>query len=209
MTESSSIGELEYFVILPETREHPHFSVCLNRSRFEGNWHDAKNLAVQDGGFMLPLIYGLEFYRLLRSDNDLFYIKGKRIDAAHRRIIVNDIFYVGAPFRREHFDTYFEDGKIVYTKLGSDLKLREVRESLSSCLDDGMINLDEWLGNATQQGLPSSRSNASRKMFYSGPGKNTVAGFEASIHGVKLMCDIDPEDSLFGFDRRIAKILVR
>jgi len=115
------------------------------------------------------------------------------------RSVFEDITKVQSPYRAEWFDTRF-------SRAGRDMKItypiykgnhwEYITEDLQDCLMENKtpgIVLDDWLKNATPQGLPLKDSKQGN-LYYWVPIDERVAGFGANSDGACLSCDGDPTD---------------
>src|SRR3989344_3944352 len=212
MVDVKTLDYKGFFVLVPETSDHPVFGVSLDRYFCGENWDCAKSLVAKSGGFVLPLVYGVEFYRLLRSDSDLFCADGSRMSSHHRKLVVDDIFGVVPPYRGEWFDNVFSkdggDMVVRYGKFGSDGILSEVTEPLDDCLSKNKtpgIDLDYWLKNPTRQGLPA-KNTTDGSFYYWYPRDGDVGRFGADSGRAWLGCNGSSQVSDSGLGVRVAKI---
>lgn len=112
--------------------------------------------------------------------------------------ILDEIYKVAGNWRSEYLDGKFEkDGKnwlVNYHKFNPQGLIEQVREPLAPCLMENKIpgiSLDDWLANATPQGLPLPNVN-SGDLYYWAPVNGAVAWFGACSDGALLDCVWDP-----------------
>jgi hypothetical protein len=87
--------------------------------------------------------------------------------------------------------------------------LVNIIEPLEACLMiDRMIDFNDWINNATPQGLPQRKVCGRETSFYRYPRHQSVAGLVADTGGANLFCDGDPQRSRAAVGVRVAKIKV-
>ena len=119
--------------------------------------------------------------------------KGNELSRTESEILFNEITEQREPWRSEWLNDRFIKKKgsiyVVRNKFDSSGKLVETTEQLDkeALGKDKFISLDEWLNNATIQGLPRKDiSNGS--LYYRYPRANSVTTFVAGCFKVYLDC---------------------
>jgi len=181
------------------------------------NYSEAIQLNQELGNATLSLVLGREFLRLLdsgiNSKKKVYDGTGTVIDNSILRSVFEDITKVQSPYRAEWFDTRF-------SRAGRDMKItypiykgnhwEYITEDLQDCLMENKtpgIVLDDWLKNATPQGLPLKDSKQGN-LYYWVPIDERVARFYADSDRAGLNCGRDPtgRDGALGVRCMRAKI---
>jgi len=194
------------YIILPGkihgSYSYPDLLVPTVRTHLTENWEQCSQGVVQENSLMLTPRQYADFLLHLKAGR-VYDGSGARVDSGKITAILDDILTVRSPYRAEWLDAKFGKGgipvvretwNITYHKIKSDGTLEKVTEPLQECLRDDKtpgIDLDYWLGHATQQGLPP-KNNSSGSLYYWHPRDGAVAGFGASSSGTGLDCDGNP-----------------
>ena len=205
----SSIQNPESYITLPARKhgsyEYPEIFVAKERTLQGKNWYEAQEALSAENKFMPTIKQYVDFLSLLKSgkayDGNGAFVSKQELDS-----ILDDILTVRNPWRAEWLDAQFsKQGQRLYISYHKfkQGKLEQVTESLQEyhLMQDKLpgISLDDWLQNATEQGLPSSRTKKGSLYFWH-PRENHVAGFVADSNGASLYCYGDPRvsDSALG-----------
>ena len=177
--------------------EYPDLLVGMERDYLGKDWNDAHTALNQNNSYMLTIRQFVDFLSLLKSGS-AYDGKGNKVDKRKLDSILDEIVTVRNPWRSEWLDAKFKNGNIIYHNLvGNPSSLVEVREPLSAYLDKDKtpgINLDNWLKEANQHGLPKKTVDKG-KMYYWAPADGAVAGFLADSVRALLYCGRDPTDT--------------
>ena len=208
------------YLILPGkihgSYSYPDLLVPTSRTHLNENWDQCFQGVVQEGSLMLTPRQYADFLAYLKGGR-VYDGSGSRVDSGKITAILDDILTVRSPYRAEWLDAKFSKGgipvvretwNITYHKIKSDGTLEKVTEPLQECLRDNKlpgIDLDYWLGHATQQGLPP-KNNSSGNVYYWHPKDGAVARFGADSGRARLFCYGDPTFSNAGLGVRAAKI---
>ena len=122
--------------------------------------------------------------------------------------ILDDILTVRSPWRAEWLDAKFDRNNITYNKINNN-KLEEVTETLEECLmEDKLpgIDLEYWLNNHTNQGLPL-KNTPKGKLYYYHTRNDTVAWFDAFSVRAGLDCGGGPDGSDSDLGVRAARLV--
>ena len=178
------------------------------------NWHSALKLNLTLDSFTLNIRQYLDFLNLLKSGK-AFYGDGSKADKKVLNNLLDEISTVRDPWRAEWLDADFKvkDDKLYINynhKLDNNKLKPQKTELLEECiLEDRTpgINLDNFLMNATSQGLPKKNVKTG-DLYYYAPDKdnNSVARFGAGSDRAGLYCFWDPSDSGSVLGVRRAKI---
>ncbi len=206
---ATKVEKPENYIIL-EGQTHGSYSypdllVATSLSHKDKDW-DATQAALHGkDSFMLTPRQYVDFLNLLRSGK-AFYGSGKQIDSKTLERLYDEITEVRDPWRAEHLDAKFSKGGIpvintkwgiTYHKINQDGTLTPVTEPLQDVLMSDKkpgISIDDWLKNATDQGLPSPKVSDGQ-LWYWHPRDGAVAGFDANSGGAGLGCYGNPQYS--------------
>ena len=186
--------------------EYPDILIAQERGLQNKNWDQAQEALHTEWKFMPTIRQYVDFLSDLRSGKKLYTGDGKKLAQQKRASILDDIIKVRDPWRAEWFDAFFskqgEQFYIAYHKFNSAGKLEQVQEPLQECLMQDKtpgIDLEDWLQNANEQGLPSPKINQG-SLYYWTPRDGRVAGFGAVSDRAGLDCDWGPlgSDSALG-----------
>ena len=214
----SSIPNPETYLVLPGkshgSYSYPDLLVPTQRTHLGETW-DQVSQSVPREGIMLTIRQYADFLSHLKSGRAVYDGKGARFDQSKVNALLDDILTVRSPYRAEWLDAKFSKmglvratWNITYHKIENDGRLTEVTEPLQDCLRENKtpgINLEYWLNNATQQGLPP-KDTPNGNLYYWNPSDGRVARFGADSDGVDLGCNWDPRYSDGGLGVRVAKI---
>ena len=214
----SRISNPSSYLILPGkshgSYSYPDLLVPTTKTHLNENWNQCSEGVARENSLMLTPRQYADFLSHLKSGK-VYDGTGSRVDSGKITTLLDDILTVRDPYRAEWLDaTFSKTGtirttwEVTYHKIKSDGTLEEVTEPLQECLREDKIpgiDLDYWLGHATNQGLPP-KNNSSGSLYYWHPRDGTVAWFVAFSVGVRLFCDGDPSSSDPGLGVRAAKI---
>ena len=179
--------------------EYPDILVAKQRSLQGKNWHKAQEALEAEGRFMPTIRQYVDFLTLLKSGK-AYDGAGKKINNQELDSILDDILTVRNPWRAEWLDASFskqgQEFYISYHRLNQG-KLEQVTEPLQECLMQDKtpgIDIESWLQNANEQGLPS-QSTKQEKLYFLHPREGRVAGFGADSVRASLDCDGYPRGS--------------
>ena len=208
------------YLILPgkthSTYSYPDLLVPTSKTHLTENWEQCSQGVAQEGSLMLTIRQYADFLLHLKAGR-VYDGSGARVDSGKITAILDDILTVRSPYRAEWLDAKFGKGgipvvretwNITYHKIKSDGTLEKVTEPLQECLRDDKtpgIDLDYWLGHATQQGLPP-KNNSSGSLYYWHPRDGVVAWFSVGSGWAGLYCNCYPAFSISGLGVRSAKI---
>ena len=175
------------------------------------------NLAL--GGLTLNVRQFVDFLNLLKSGK-AFDGKGNKVNKKELENIFNEITEVRNPGRYEWLDGDFKtenDRIYICTShvldASGNLAPQYKRELTDSLMQDKTpgIDLNDWLANANQYGLPRSNIKDGKKLYYWAPDKdnNSVAGFGADSGWADLDCYRDRDDADDSLGVRHARSRVR
>ena len=143
----------------------------------------------------------VDFLSDLRSSKKLSTGDGKELNTQRRVSILDEILELRNPYRAEHLDASFskqgEQFYIKYHTFNSAGRLEQVTEPLQESLMQDKtpgIDLEDWLQNANEQGLPPPEAREG-SLYYWYPKDGRVAGFVAFSGRADLDCDGGPQDS--------------
>jgi len=214
LTQSQKPRETQ-FILLPEAKEHPVLLISKERLHYPNqynslayvlghhndqdfigniNWEQAKQANASLGFHTPSPIYLVEYLRTLLSGN-IYDGTGKKLCKQEIGILVDDILTKRGPCREEHLDARFTNQNnnlmITYTKCNPSGIFTEVTEELDpdTLMKDKLpgISLDDWLINATSQGLPRINTKED-SLWYHHPSNDRVARFSASSTGISFDC---------------------
>jgi hypothetical protein len=228
---SVSVPSRGDYIILPGkkhgTYEYPDLLVAKEVSRKNKNWNECWDELARDQALMLTPRQYVDFLNVLRSGNAVDGA-GRSIARSELSDIYNEITEVKSPWRSEWLDAWFgvQASQGLASKLGSKVgivktpytiayhviepngSLRKVVEHLddSTLVSDKTpgIKVQDWLANATYQGLPKSDIEGG-DLHYWHPRADRVARFNANSVGANLGCGRDPADRLGGLGVREAR----
>ena len=197
----TNIQNPEAYLIL-EGKPHQSYSypdtlVEMERSHHGKNWFQVHEELNKEQAHMLTIRQYIDFLNILRSGK-VFDGKGNKIQKQKLDNILEDILTVRQPWRGEWLNADFKvQGKelhILYTHRIINGKLQpQYTEQLDpATLRENKtpgISLDDWLNNATYQGLPPTKIKKG-DLYYWAPlsDNNSVAWFGAGSSGVDLDC---------------------
>jgi len=205
---STPTPELEPLVrgshILLEATSHYQDTLISTTNTLHGkNWYQAHEELHKQGQHMPTLRQFVDFLKLLKSGK-AFDGKGDKISSNNLEQIFKEIIEVRLPWRSEWLDAGFKviNGvlHINYDHQTIDGQLQpQTSESLQSYLEQSKkpgISLDDWLNNATHQGLPSTNIPKGR-LWYWAPMRDNKSGvrFGAGSGGAILVCYGGPRGS--------------
>ena len=128
------------------------------------------------------------------------YLRNGYSDRQEAQQILDEIYKIEGNWRAENLDARFEKVKndlfVNYHKFDDKGDIVPVRERVAPCLMKNKtpgISLDDWLANATPQGLPLETVNAG-ELYYWASVDGAVAWFVANSGRADLDCDRDPTD---------------
>src|SRR3989344_709178 len=163
-------------------------------------------------GFTLPILYFNEFLGVLyegaNGNTHAYDENGKRVKRAESESLLKEIVEQTDPWRGEHLDAKFDNGKITYHKFVNG-ELIEVTERLDedTVMEDRRISFGYWLKNPTAQGLVRNDTpEGDISSWY--PRDNSVARFVAGSGRVVLSCDGDPRVSDSALGVRVARVRI-
>jgi len=202
--EEASIPSPEQYILLPGrahgSYEYPDTLIAKGRSIQSKKWQEAQDALKAEGKFMPTIRQYADFLNLLKSGN-AYDGEGHAIAKSELDSILDDIIPVRDPWRAEWLDASFsEQGEqfyIKYHKFNSAGRLEQVQEPLQESLMQDKtpgIDLEDWLQNANEQGLPPPEAREG-SLYYWYPKDGRVAGFVAFSGRADLDCDGGPQDS--------------
>ncbi|MDP4012260.1 MAG: hypothetical protein Q8R00_01500 [Candidatus Nanoarchaeia archaeon] len=223
---ASNISNPEAYLIL-EGRTHGSYSypdllVSKERKYHNHTWNQVHKSLHDEGNFMLTIRQYVDFLNLLKSGKVVYDGTGKKVNPQGVTQILNEIIEVRSPYRAEWLDAKFRKqskkgfkGILGVSEFMVDYGHRIVNgplqpkysEPLEDCLmtdRDPGIDLEDWLQNATSQGLPLPNAN-NGSLHYWFPRDQHVAGFGADSDRVGLDCDRNPQYSNSGLGVRQAR----
>lgn len=170
----------------------------LNGRKYMGNvkWEQALKINLMLGGFTLPIMEFRDFLALLKSGK-AFDGNGKKVDSKELEMILDEIITVREPWRAEHLDADFKyenDNFYLCTnhRLVNGVLEPQYKKPLQACLMEDRkpgIDFNEWLKNATNQGMPKQNINKGDLWFWAQmKDNNSVASFYALSDRVYLYC---------------------
>lgn len=212
---ASSIDEAEKYIRLEGRKigsyDRPDLLISMDKYHPSKNWDEAHEELKKEDGFMLNMRDFADFLNLLRSGK-AYDGKGDKIDKARLNEILNDITEVRTPWRAEWIDHLYADkGKTtsVTYHIADNGSLKEVTEPLEDCLRDDRtpgIDLEDWLDDANNQGLPPKKVKKGG-LYYWHPRNGAVARFGSNSDRAGLLCCRDRQYSDADLRVRRAKIL--
>ena len=190
--------------ILLEAKSHGDYSypdmlVGMEKTHFNKDWYTQHLLLQAEGNQMLSIRQFVDFLTILKSGK-AYYGSGKKVNSRVIQSTLNEIIQVRDPWRSENLDAYFINNASGTLKLNShhqyDNGILTPKYSLpiGPCLMQDKtpgIDLQDWLTNATEQGLPQSTTK-SGKLYYWHPRNGAIARFSAGSDGVVLDCGRGP-----------------
>ena len=189
------------YIYLPQHKLY----VAKQRSHLGKNWREAHKLLYQENARMLTIREFVDFLKTLKAGNQEF------------KIVYNDIIELRKKVRAEWLDADFKYvGNKMYIhsnhRIVNSMLQPQKLEPLEECLMENRIpgiDLESWLQNATNQGLPHANIKK-EDLYYWAPIKdnNSVARFVAGSDRVGLYCYGYPEGSNSSLGVRAAKIKV-
>ena len=209
----STVPNSNSYLILPGNQhgsyEYPDLLVSTERTHQGRNWNQAHELLKQEDGFMLNIRQYVDFLKMLKSGN-AFDGSGNKVDPSRLSTILEDIIAVRSPWRAEWLDAKFSSEGTLRKKWHVEYHNAQgnpIKEELEDCLRSDKrpgIDLDYWLNNATNQGLPP-KNNDNGSLYYWHPRNGKVAWFYAFSDRADLGCYWDPSDSVAGLGVRFAR----
>src|SRR3990167_9083270 len=180
--------------------EYPDTLIAKERSMQSNKWQEAQDDIKAEGKFMPTIRQYADFLNLLKSGN-AYDGKGHAIAKSELDSILDEILELRNPYRVEHLDASFskqgEQFYIKYHTFNSAGRLEQVTEPLQESLMQDKtpgIDLEDWLQNANEQGLPPPEAREG-SLYYWYPKDGRVAGFVAFSGRADLDCDGGPQDS--------------
>lgn len=215
---STPVRDLYNYIILPGKRhgsyEYPDLLVPAYMTHKARSWYKAPVALHRENAFMLTIRQYVDYRNLLRSGN-VYDGRGAKLDSGRVNAILDEISKGGTEWLDARFST---SGRslisITYHKIKSDGTLEEVTEPLGECLMEDKkivpniqqgISLDNWLHNATNQGLPP-KNISEGKLNYRYPRDKDVAAFTSYPDKAYLYCNTTPRRWFFQLGIRAAKI---
>lgn len=207
---TTSINDPQNYIVLP-ARTHGTYSyagtlVAMDKTHHNKNWSDSHTLLADEGSYMPTIRQFVDFITLLKSGN-AFDGRGNIVPKPKLDDILDDILTVKSPWRSEWLDAQFEshggvigigskmcmnyEHRVVNGVLTPQHPRKELNNYLTSNKTPG-IDLDTWLANANEYGLPANISSGD--LYYWAPTNGRVAGFVAYSGWAGLGCDGDPAD---------------
>jgi hypothetical protein len=173
-----------------------NLAIAKERTHQGKDWYEAHRALSQEGARMLTLP---EFAGFLK------YLKSEESNQEYQEIL-RDLVEVKSPWRSEWFDTAFKQGERgLYILTQNKSKKEKIRGGLREDKTPG-INLEHWLENPTNQGLPKSNVPQG-DLYYWGPINGSVARFGAGSGRALLDCDGGPSSAGSDLGVRAAKQL--
>ena len=197
----ASINNPENYIIL-EGRTHGKYNyedLIVSKTVYHKNknWNQAHELLHQDGEYMLTIKQFVDFLTTLKSRN-AYDGKGNKISSSELENIFNEITEVRAPWRAEWLDAKFEDTNILYGhRIQNGILVPTYTQQLEAHLSQNKtpgIDLQDWLTNANEHGLPIEKTK-NGKLYYWSPANNSVARFIAYSDWALLDCSGGAEGS--------------
>jgi len=184
--------------------EYPDENISINRFFFEQDWINQHVLSQKQNLAMLTIREFLDFLKLLKSEEKVYYSNGKKVPRLKVTQLYNTITTQKEPWRSEYLDADFRViNKILHINYEHRLNFKtgklepKYSQPLEECLmQNTPISLNLLLENANYQGLPA-KNIKSRDLDYFAPLKddNSVAWFSAGSDRVSLNCNWVPSDS--------------
>lgn len=192
--------------------EYPDLLLPSQRNHFNEDWNQSHESLKTENSYMITIRQFVDFLNLLKS-GEVYNGAGRKIDSRNVNKVLDEILTLKDPWRAEWLDARFTKKQgnemyVNYHKINNNGIIEEVTEPLEECLMKDRapgMNLDDWLKNANNQGLPK-KDVAEGDLYYWNPRKDRVAWFGASSVGADLVCGRDPADSDAGLGVRGAKI---
>ena len=180
--------DLSRYVYTPSTGIYN----AKERTIYGETWPET-HFKLQAQGLRMPTIH--EFKEFLK------YMKHGYPDRAEADSILDDILTVRSPWRAEWLDARFEEKNgILHVnychKVQGNKLVAQYSMPLEVCLVKNKfagIDLEEWLNNSTQQGLPKQDIKKGA-LYYCSPTKDNVARFIADLVGAYFDCDRNQQD---------------
>jgi len=189
-TETSNVPNLKGYIYVPPIKLY----VAKERTLYGKNWYEAHEELHKQGLQMLIIPEFIEFIKYLKQNPN-----------QENNKVLDEILAEKDPRRSEWLDAYFEqrdDGLYILTKNKTKQGL------LEACLMRDIIipgiSLDDWLRDATSQGLPKENTLEGESRYWC-PSDGYVAGFGADSNGAFLDCYWNPENSDSSLGIRVAK----
>ena len=211
------INNPEQYIIL-EARTHgtysyPDILIDRERSHQGTDWFQAHEALHQENAVMLTIRQYVDFINLLKSGK-AFDGGGNKVPKQKLDDILDDMLTKRNPYRAEWLDADFKlHGKLLYIHYNHRTINNKLEPQTKEQLDPNTlmqdktpgISLEDWLKNATFQGL-SHKNIQDGDLYYWFPrsGNNSVAWFGADADRVDLGCDGNPQSSSVGLGVRRA-----
>ncbi len=219
----ANINDPQNYIILPGQSygnySYPDLLVAMDRTHNNKNWNDCHTALDQENAFMLNPRQFVDFLNVLRSGN-AYDGRGSPADSQKVESMLDEILTVRSLWRSEWLDAKFESrggtlgiGSKMYIKSGhsqtiiSNTTLKSVDEPLTDYLKSDKtpgIDLDSWLSNANEHGLPKANISDG-SLYYWSPRNGKVVGFYAYSGGADLGCGRGPSSSYSSLGVRAAR----
>jgi len=197
---ATNVNDPEKYIVLSGnshgTYSYPDLLVSTERTHQDKTWYQTHEDLQKEDSFMLTIRQYVDFLNLLKSGTASDG-SGKQFGKSKLDAILSDIVEIKDPWRAEWLDAKFGKNTITYHKIKTDGTLEEVTEPLRDCLMEDRqpgIDYDNWLKNATPQGLPP-KNISKGDLWYWAPREDAVASFGASSVGAYLYCYGGPRGS--------------
>ena len=163
-------------------------------------WRDSLRLALLLDHFIVNIRQGVDL-KLLLDSKKVFDGNGKKLNPLEIEAINEEIFGLRAPWRGEHLDATFYNGKISY-----DHHLNKYLELIPGRAEDLKMGVAKYcridLLSCNEQGLPTKEGN---DINYWYPRDSAVARFIAYSDWAGLDCLRDPQISDVALGVRLAR----
>ncbi len=232
----TTCSDLENYILLPQTTEHPDLLIAKNRLAYDSevekaakklglnlqnnnqsyigniNWEQALKLNNELNSFTLNPKLFAEFLKLLKSGNAVDGTK-KQVNSGELEQILNEIIEVRNPWRSEWLDNkYSKQGSelgVTYHKFDSSGRLIEVTE----VLDSDTLMEDKQPGISLDDWINNPTSQGLPKssvpdgsLYFWKPTEGRVARFDVGAGRSVLICGRYPQGSYDEVGVRRAKI---
>ena len=187
------------YILLEATSQYPDTLVSTTTTYHNNTWHKTHELLQANNQHMPTIKQFADFLRLLKSGR-AFDGDGQRVSPQTLEHIFNEITEVRDPWRAEWLDADFKViNTILHINYNHNGQQPNNSEPLQSYLQQDKtpgIDLEHWINNPTQQGLPSTNTRDGT-LHYWAPmtDNNSVARFYAYSDRAYLSCNRFPRFS--------------
>ena len=191
--------------ILLEARTHNSYSypdilTSIEKAHLGLNWNQAQETLHKNNQFMLTPRQYIDLINVLKSGK-AYDGSGKLLNQSAINSVLDEMLTVRDPWRSEWLDASFNAQGDLYTITYHKITNKGLEQFTEPLDPDTLmkdktpgISLDDWLNNATHQGLPRAKTKKGG-LYYWSPGNDAVAWFLAGSGRADFGCGRDPQNS--------------